>query len=114
MKITRANKLRGQTTDDDLIKYLQVYLSKTLDDIIRALNNLTFKENFKSETITVTLKSGTEQAIKHNLGVVPVGRLIVKSQTWAITDGLTAWTNEEIYMINGSLSDQTITVIILG
>lgn len=114
MKITRANTLRAIRSDDDLIKYLQVYLSKTLEEIVTVLNNLTFKENFKSQTVTVTIKAGAEQAIEHNLGTVPAGKLIVKAQTSQIVDGPTEWTNEKVYLLNSSASDQTITVIILG
>jgi hypothetical protein len=113
MKIQRPKKFRIGRTAEEIIQYLEVYLASTLSDITTVLQKLTFKDNFKSFEATVTLTAGQELAIQHNLGVVPTGRLILKSTSYEIRDGDTAWTSEYIYLKNDGASSVTLTVVIL-
>lgn len=113
MKIQRPKRFRLGRTAEEIVQYLEFYLANTLADITTALNNLTFKDNFKCFETTVTINAGQELAIQHNLGVVPTGRLILKSTSYEIRDGDTAWTSEYVYLKNVGAANATLTVVIL-
>jgi hypothetical protein len=113
MRIQRPKKLRVGRTAEEIVKYLEVFLSNTLTDITTALTNLTFKDNFKSYTARVTINAGQELQIQHNLGVIPSGKLILKSTGYQVRDGDTAWTSDYIYLKNEGSNAASLTVVIL-
>lgn len=113
MKLKRPNKFRE--TSETVAEYLTVSLIRTLDDITTALGRLSFADNFKSDQITVTIPAGTvNQAIRHSLGIVPLGRLVIRSTGSGIVDGTTEWTQDYVYLSNTGGSAVTLTIILLG
>lgn len=113
MKIQRPKKFRVGRTAEEIIQYLEVYLANTLADITTALQRLSFQDNFRSFEVEVTLAAGQELAIQHNLGVIPSGKLVLKSTGYQIVDGDTAWTSEYIYLKNLGASAATAKIVIL-
>ena len=113
MKIQRPKKLRITGSIEEIIKYLEVYLANTLADITTALTSLSFRDNFKSFTAQVTINAGQELQIQHNLGVIPTGRLILKSTGYQVRDGDAAWTSDYIYLKNEGSAAVSLTVVIL-
>jgi hypothetical protein len=113
MKIQRPKKFRVGSTPQEVLQYLEVFLANTLTDITTALQRLTFKDNFKSYTAQVTISAGQELPIQHNLGVIPTGKLILKSTGYQVRDGDTAWTSDYIYLKNEGSNAVTLTVVIL-
>jgi hypothetical protein len=64
-------------------------------------------------TFTSNGSGGTETAIAHNLGVVPVGVMVMKPQAaGTMVRGATAWTVTHIYLTFSSAS-QTVTVFLV-
>lgn len=115
MKIRRPNKFRQGDDPERVERYLATELQSTLSDVTTALNNLTFRSNFKCQIVPTVIPNGTTNfEIKHNLKVVPSGRLFIKSNVTDIIDGTTPWTNEAIYLSNPGGSIAVITVLILG
>jgi len=113
MKIQRPKKFRVGATPQEIIQYLEVFLANTLTDITTAMQRLTFKDNFKSYTARVTIEAGQELPIQHNLGVIPTGKLILKSTGYQVRDGDSAWTSEYVYLKNEGSSPVTLTLVIL-
>jgi hypothetical protein len=115
MKLKRPNKYRLGQSPERMEQYLAVQLQRTLDDITTALQRLSFKDNFKSDTQTVTIPAGTvNQAVRHSLGTVPIGKLIIKANGSSVVDGSTAWNEDNIYLSNPGASAVTLTLVILG
>jgi hypothetical protein len=113
MKIQRPKKFRIGQTVEEIVQYLELYLANTLADITTAMQRLTFKDNFQSFQVEVTLSAGQELAVRHNLGAIPAGKLIIRSNGAGIVDGDTAWTQDYVYLKNVGASTQTATVIFL-
>jgi hypothetical protein len=58
--------------------------------------------------------AATDVEVKHTLKTVPVGRFFIRSNSTAVIDGDTPWTNEAIYLKNTGSTIALVTVIILG
>lgn len=115
MKIKRPNKFRIGQSPERIEQYLAIQLQRTLDDITTALTRLSFKDNFKSDTLVVTVPAGAvDFAVRHSLGVTPSGRLFTRSNGSSVVDGTKSWTEEYIYLNNPGASAVTVTVVILG
>jgi len=74
-----------------------------------------YLDNMKGAWWTGTTPSGgTEFTIQHNLGYIPVGYLVIRSNA-AVTlyDGVTAWTKTNIYL-KASVGSVNVTVFVLG
>ena len=75
-------------------------LEKAVDEFSLKLeeifnNNITFADNFKSETKSLTTNAtpDTEDAVSHTLGEIPTGYIVVsKDKAAHIYDGTTSWT----------------------
>ena len=63
------------------------------------LRNLTFSDNFGSDTHTISIPATSEYRLRHGLKIVPTG-YIITSQTGngVITKGTTAWTDNLVYL----------------
>lgn len=115
MKIRRPNKFRQGDDPERVERYLATELQSTLADITTALNNLTFRSNFKCQIEPVVIPASTTNfEIKHTLKVVPSGRLFIRTNVTGIVDGTKPWTNEAIYLSNPTGSIAVVTVLILG
>jgi hypothetical protein len=115
MKIRRPNKFRQGEDPERVERYLATELQSTLADLTTALNNLTFRSNFKCEIVPVVIPaSATNFEVRHNLKLIPSGRLFIRANVTAIIDGTTPWTNQAIYLTNQSATVAVLTVVILG
>lgn len=113
MKIQRPKKFRLGRTADEIINYLEVYLSNTLSDVTTILSNISFQDNFKSMEVETNFAAGAETQIQHDLKFVPSGYLILKSSGVGLCDGPTAWTKDYIYLLNSSGTIINAKIIIL-
>lgn len=96
------------------IKRLTLFFNRLVDELNTGLSRLTLTENFESHLAEVTIDAGDEEAIAHNLGVVPSGRIILKhSGDSTVVDGDTEWDKNNIYLQNTGASSVTLTVLIL-
>ncbi|VVB80742.1 Uncharacterised protein [uncultured archaeon] len=100
-----------------LVEYVEISLWSWLRDLMVGLFKITFKENFQSFTVQLTILAGTEVGIANQFslslpGTIPSGRLITRQKGNAvILDGDTPWTTDTVYLKNPSANDATITVI---
>lgn len=109
----------------DLSKWAEAFttaIQKLLDTLPRVLNGqISFgdgatADNIKGEWKTVTSHAtgGTEFAVTHTLGVVPVGfLLVVPPASGTVNKGTTSWTTTNLYL-NCSANAQTITIFVLA
>lgn len=115
MRIKRPNKYRQGQSPERMQEYLAVGLQRTLDDITTALGRLTFADNFKAFTASAVIPaSTTDFPIRHDLKAVPVGRVIIRSNSSAVVDGAKSWDENYIYMSNPSALPAVVTLVILG
>lgn len=114
MKIMRPNRFRIGPDPKQVENYLTNGLQKSLSDISTVLRHLTFQDNFKSETFEITIDPTSEVVLKHNLGVVPTGKLLLRQNVVTIVDGDTAWTVDEFSVKNTGAVKAVITLILLG
>lgn len=102
--------LRGDTAESYLINSY----NRMIDDLNTGLSRLRLSENFESYTTSVTINSGAELAIPHNLGVIPNGFIVLRQEgNGNIVDGDTAWTESVVYLQNVGAASATIKVIFL-
>lgn len=113
MKIQRPKRFRIGRTAEEILQYLEVYLANTLQDITTALTRLSFKDNFVCYETEVTINAGQELEIRHNLGVVPTGKLILKGSGYQVRDGDQAWDENFIYLKNEGATAVTLKLVIL-
>jgi len=101
--------------NDPISKYLSRDLVSNLRELSLGLERLTFKENFISFEVTeLSLPAGTEVAIENPLTVIPTKRLITRqSGGGAITDGVTDWALDFVYLRNEGGTDATISAVFL-
>ena len=105
------------TNRSRLVEYVEVSLWSWLRDLTTGLLKLTFKENFQSFTVQVTILAMTEVSISNQFlnsfpGTIPSGRIIIKQKGDAvILDGDTPWNENLVYLKNPSSNNVTITVL---
>ena len=59
--------------------FSEYYYFRLIDDLWNGLKFLNFNDNFKSYTsVDLELSSGVKTEIRHNLGILPTGRIIIK------------------------------------
>lgn len=94
-----------------MAKYLMVDLAYSLREISTVLSAIRFEDNFESFITTVTIPTGgADFRIRNELPFVPTKRIILRSQSGLITDGVTEWTKDYIYMRNLDTTDQQVTI----
>jgi hypothetical protein len=106
------------TNKSGVIKFIDVDLWSWLKDLSIGLLKIDFNQNFQSFRIdNLKLPAGMEIAIPNNFrssypGIIPSGRIIVRQQGNAnIIDGPSMWTETQVYLLNPSANDATISVI---
>lgn len=106
------------TNRDTYVKYLEVDLWSWLKDLSLGLLKIDFQQNFQSFIVNnVSIPAGKEVAIPNQFkasypGTIPSGRIITRQQGDAnIIDGLTAWTENLVYLRNPSANDAVISVL---
>lgn len=76
------------------------------------LLNLSPKDNFKAFVWEGNIAATTEQRIRNKLGMIPLGRLVVRGNGVIISDGTTTWTDQYVYIKNESAVQATGLVVI--
>jgi len=90
------------------------HYNELIDSLNTVLKNITFEDNFKSSQFDLTLAVGEELEIKHKLGVIPGGYIVLKSSAnSAIIDGSNEWTNQSLYIKNDGSAINSIRILIL-
>lgn len=83
------------------------------NDIIRAVNGLlTFQDNFACVTIEASFETAdTETEITHNLGKIPSGYFVIKSNAAAVVyDSGRENTDKLIYLKASAISNVTMII----
>lgn len=91
---------------------LNEQIRKAFVSLQQILLNLSPKDNFKSFIWEGNIAATTEQRIRNKLGMIPLGRLVVRGNGVIISDGTTAWTDQYVYVKNESAVQATGLVII--
>lgn len=103
-------------TIEQVVSYLNTNLFISLKELQTGLSNLALDENFKSQTITVSIPASTTSGYTHNIGSIPSKRLIVRHSGGLIDDGdptVNPWTSETVYFRNTSTTTAATATIIL-
>lgn len=109
-----------------LHKYLEADLFMWMRDLSVGLLKMNFVENFESFRVdNLLIKNGEEVAIANQFkskanNLIPSSRIIVRQQATGaigntgnglITDGLTAWNSNLVYLYNQGPEDTIVSVI---
>lgn len=119
MKFSLFKEFRSYS--QDLISDVNMYLRDDVKKIIRelqlGLTRLSFSDNFNSFIVEVDMPATTEVAIRNQLqdAGVPSQRIILRGGdgTQNITDGVTEWDQNYVYLKNQGATAVTITVAFL-
>lgn len=115
MKIPDFKYFSGSKTVEAIAQYLSTEHTLNLRDLITALKKLDFSTNFDSFEVTVSIEPSEELFIENKLrsGVVPSKRIIVRSNSYEITDGDTAWDKNFVTLKNNGALAASVTVVFL-
>jgi hypothetical protein len=113
MKFSGFKIFRSGDAIEDTVRYLSVDLANSLRDLATGLNKLRLTENFEGFEATFSFSGNDEQSFRHNLGVIPTQRIIVRASTQDIVDGDTAWSKDYVYLKKTTAGSGTATVIFL-
>lgn len=91
---------------------------KIINDLIREYNftskHLSFQSNFDCQIIYVEFEAGEQKKVSHNLGVVPLYRVILRQQgNGVISDIPSGWTTNSIELINNGADPVIATIQIV-
>lgn len=109
MKIPSLKEFMGGAAD--LVNYLKIDHNGNLKELAQVLRRLTFEDNFNSFIVTLTIPAASEIGIENKIGVIPSKRFIVRSTSYEITDGASAWTSKHVYMKNHGAAEATVTIL---
>lgn len=116
MKFTAFKEFKDLLGTD--IESVKRYLVKDLKVLLRelqgGLTKLSFEDNFKSFTTTVTIPASSELAIRNELRTeIPTKRIIVRGGAGSqdVVDGDTTWNRNFVYLKNTTGSPVTLTVL---
>lgn len=112
MKIAQRPDISNLSPDDipTLIKFVAIGMKNIYDALA---NKLSFADNFDGQIIDVSFTSANaETVIAHNLGRVPVGYSIQRSNAAAALydSGGSNWTKTTLYLKASAVSNVTIMV----
>lgn len=106
------------TNKSSLVKYIEVDLWSWLKELAVGLLKINFIDNFQAFIVqNISIPAGMEVSISNQFrnaypGNIPSGRIIIRQTGNAnIIDGPTAWTADNLYLLNPSGNDATITVL---
>lgn len=108
MKVWSLAGLQSVTTWQDLRRFV----TQGLTNISQILNQrVGFSDNIHCEIVNPTIET-TETAIPHNLGVVPIGFIVLNAtDTQYPRGGTTPWTTTTIYLIANTRTAYRIAII---
>ena len=101
----------AKLTLQDVVDYLSVDLTNNFKELFNGLTKLSFADNFQSFESEVTIGAGLELPVRNELGVVPSGKIIVKTDNNAVVDGDTENDKNFVYLKNPSGSSAKVKVI---
>jgi hypothetical protein len=113
MKFTGLKLFRSGSTIEAVIQYLSVELANGLRDLYTGLSRLNFDDNFQGFTAELSFSGANELRIRHNLGVVPTKRIILRATASDIVDGTTPWDDKYVFMRKTGSGAATATVVFL-
>lgn len=106
------------TNRSGIIKYIDVDLWSWLKDLSIGLLKIDFVQNFQSFRVdNLSIPAGMEVAIPNHFrtaypGIIPSSRIIVRQQGDAnIIDGVSVWTENQVFLRNPSANDAVISII---
>lgn len=103
-----------QNTAEAVLQFIKTDLSSNFRELSNGLKKLDFLNNFESFIVTVEIPAGQEVAIENKLrDSIPTKRFIVRSNSYQITDGVSEWSKQYIYLQNAGASTATATVLFL-
>jgi hypothetical protein len=100
-------------SDDEPTEHLQGDYNDLINELNTGLSRFRITENFENQLFTeLAVANGTTKTLRHNLGRVPLGRIILKQTGDAVLeDG--AYTENTVELINNSANDVVVTIIYL-
>jgi hypothetical protein len=108
-------KLTGKNS---ILKYIEVDLWMWIKELSINLSKINFQQNFQAFIVeNVLIKAGTQVPITNQFqssypGVIPNGRIIIRQTGDAnIIDGTTPWNATQLYMMNPSANDATVSIL---
>jgi len=121
MKFTNLREFREVWDEEkallNIFEYLKVHLTATLKNLSAGLRKLNFEDNFEGWTETnLSIPAGTEVPIRNQISPeIPTKRIIVRGGSGAqsVTDGVTDWNSNFVYLTNQGGSPVTISVVFL-
>lgn len=106
------------TNRSSVVKYVEIDLWSWLKELSVGLLKIDFRQNFQSFTVdNLFIPATTEISIPNQFrtaypGNIPSGRIIIRQQGDAnIIDGLSAWTENHVFLRNPSANAATVSVL---
>jgi hypothetical protein len=91
-------RLLGRQGEVNFTEWLEYHWNNFVADFNIGMQNLDLDSNFKSYRETVTITDGAEVAIRHGLGVVPSGHLVLNG-IGGVVRGTSNWTRQNAFLI---------------
>lgn len=117
MKIFSSQFLQGLSLTDP--EQLRRYTTQALTNLVQVLQkNVNFTDNIQGVFVTAKI-AGNNIPVQHNLGVVPIGYLLLMNDTSKViyyTPSTTyPWTATQIYLSNSDpTTTSTIKIFLIG
>lgn len=112
MKFLRPRPFSGGNADS-AINFLRVDLAKIFSDLVEGLKHLTFRDNFDSFEIDISLAGSSTIAIPNRLGSKTVKWFPVRITGDARLVEAEPFTNDFVYIRNASATATTATLIFM-
>lgn len=97
---------------EDVVRYLSVDLLGVLRELTNGLRKLSFNDNFNSFTVDVVIPATSEVAVRNELGEIPEGKLIIKTDNIDVIDSTTTENDVDfVYLENTSGTVANVRVV---
>lgn len=108
MKLWSLPSLQSVRTWEDLRRFSTQAITNFYQVLTR---NVGFNENIHCQIVTATIET-TNTPINHNLGVVPIGFIVIAANDFQYPrTGTTAWTKDTIYLFANTRAAYTIVIL---
>lgn len=112
MKFLRPRPFSGGNLDG-VTTFLRIDLAKIFSDLVEGLKHLTFRDNFDSFEVDVSLGNGETVAIPNRLGSKTVKWFPVRIMGDARLVEAQPFTNEFVFIKNASTTATTATLVFM-
>lgn len=117
MKFWSSGSLQSIKDLSGLTRFVSM-MTQNLQQVLR--NNITFKDNMKCQIVDFYFElSSTSYAIKHGLGVIPIGFMIIRTSRDGTNpgiiywDGSPEWTTSTIFL-RSQTNEVSARILIIG